>query len=450
MEVGLIKKYNKAIPRYTSYPPVPKWDQSITDQKEWLKVLNQDIKDSNDQGISIYLHLPFCESLCTYCGCNKRITKRHEKEKPYIQALKQEWDIYRSALDHIPDLKYLHLGGGTPTFFSAEHLAEIVNYIKQGCTLSDNFEFSFEGHPNNTSLDHLQALYEVGFRRVSFGVQDFSLKVQKAIHRVQPIENVERVVTEARAIGYTSINFDLVYGLPFQTASTIAQTIHKVALFQPDRIALYSYAHVPWVSKSQRGYDESHLPDPADKLSYYILAKQMLLNLGYVEIGMDHFALPKDELSIAKTVGKLNRNFMGYTTDDSPQMIGLGNSSISSSKSAFVQNEKSVEAYQESVGKGVLPIIKSHRLTEEESAVGGIISALICLGSYDLQQDTDRFFMALTQLKEFEEDGLLELNDFKVNVTGLGTLFIRNICAAFDPFLVGQAETQKPMFSQSV
>lgn len=276
MKASLVHKYNKAVPRYTSYPPVPEWNNKLNQQAEWLQILGEDIRSAAGEGISLYIHLPFCESLCTYCGCNKRITQRHEMEQPYVEAIKKEWDIYLQAFDFIPKIKYLHLGGGTPTFFSAENLKSLIKYILSGSRIAENHAFSFEGHPNNTTHRQLQTLFDLGFDRVSYGVQDFNLEVQKAIHRVQPTENVEHVVNWARAIGYKSVNFDLVYGLPFQTSATIADTIIRVKEFKPERIALYSYAHVPWVSRSQRGYDERHLPSPEEKLLFYQHAKDQL------------------------------------------------------------------------------------------------------------------------------------------------------------------------------
>ena len=447
---SLISKYNKAIPRYTSYPPVPQWNNAVMSQKTWLSVLNKDIRIAEDKSLSIYIHLPFCESLCTYCGCNKRITRRHEMEHPYIEAVKKEWTIYKNSFNHKPELKYLHLGGGTPTFFSPDNLKNLISHILKDVEVVQDHSFSFEGHPNNTTYQHLSTLKELGFNRVSYGVQDFTFEVQKAIHRIQPEENVERVVRDARSLGYESVNFDLVYGLPFQTKESIATTIEKVAEYKPERIALYSYAHVPWVSKSQRGYDESNLPAPEEKLSFYLFAKDQLLDLGYEQIGMDHFALPSDELAIAKKLGKLNRNFMGYTTDNSKQMIGLGCSSISSSEHAFVQNEKSVEAYQESINNHKLPIIKGHLMNFQEVETSEIISKLICNGFYDFQDKVERLDEARANLKPLEDDNLLIIEGNTLNVTELGMLFIRNICVVFDPYLADNKLTEKKVFSQSV
>lgn len=447
---SLVKKYNKAIPRYTSYPPVPKWNGQLLSQKNWLRILNKDLNSIDNNSLSIYIHLPFCENLCTYCGCNKRITKRHNTEAPYIEALKNEWSIYRKSFSKRPKLKYLHLGGGTPTFFSPERLAEIVTYITADCELVENYSFSFEGHPNNTSFEHLKALKSVGFNRVSYGVQDFSLQVQKVIHRIQPVENVTQVVSDARKLGYDSINFDLVYGLPFQSIDSIKNTIQKVGEYKPERIALYSYAHVPWVSKSQRGYDESNLPAADDKLSFYLYAKEKLIALGYQQIGMDHFALPQDELSKARLNGTMSRNFMGYTVDNSHQMIGLGCSSISSSEHGFVQNEKQVEAYQESVKQGILPIIKGHLSNNHEVEISHVISQLICNGFFNFKNHTHLFDEAYPELIKFQKDKLLEINGLELIVTDLGMLFIRNICAAFDIYIENEKESKIKVFSQSI
>lgn len=273
---NLVSKYNVAGPRYTSYPTVPYWDNETFSVDGWKSSLLRSFNESNDsEGISIYIHLPFCESLCTFCGCNKRITKRHEVEMPYIVALLKEWDLYCNLLGDKPKIKELHLGGGTPTFFSPEHLKKLINSIIKRATLADGFEFSFEGHPNNTTRVHLQTLYDLGFRRVSFGVQDYNPTVQKAIHRVQPFENVKRVTEQAREIGYTSIGHDIIFGLPFQEIEHVEHTILKTKELLPDRLAFYSYAHVPWIKgNGQRGFNDSDLPSAQNKRQQYELGKK--------------------------------------------------------------------------------------------------------------------------------------------------------------------------------
>ncbi|MBK6266849.1 oxygen-independent coproporphyrinogen III oxidase [Marivirga sp. S37H4] len=448
----LVKKYNKAIPRYTSYPTVPHWTESAPDPKKWLFHVNEAYYQQEEKGISLYIHLPFCESLCTYCGCNKRITKNHSLENPYITALSAEWELYVEAIGEKPVIKNLHLGGGTPTFFAPKTLETLLTGILEKAEIAKDHAFSFEGHPNNTKYEHLKTLAKLGFNRVSYGIQDFNPVVQKAIHRMQPIENVENVVKWSRELGYDSINFDLIYGLPFQTAETLADTIEKVKDFKPERIALYSYAHVPWKSKSQRGYDESHLPNPELKLNMYWQAKSQLNAMGYVNIGMDHFAMPDDELSLAKEDGYLNRNFMGYTTDKNELMIGLGCSSISSTGLAFAQNEKVVEKYQDSIMEGVLPLITGHYLTDHEVEIASLMKKISCLGKASFLSSvllTHLFENVTEELKSMEEDGLLVLGNYSLTVTEKGMLFVRNICSLFDPNIQNKA-SDKPQFSQSI
>src|SRR5690606_4625858 len=289
---------------------------------------------------------PFCESLCTFCGCNKRITKQHSVEDIYLNAVLKEWNLYLGLFSEKPIIKEMHLGGGTPTFFSPDNLKRLIDGIFKDAKRADDYEFSFEGHPNNTTREHLQSLYNLGFRRVSYGVQDYNETVQKAIHRIQPFENVKYVTEQAREIGYTSVGHDIIFGLPFQTLEDVERTILKTKELLPDRLAFYSYAHVPWIKgNGQRGFNEDDLPTPEIKRKQYELGKKLLAEVGYTEIGMDHFALSTDSLYQSMAEGRLHRNFMGYTASKTQAMIGLGVSSISDSLYAFSQNEKNLEAY---------------------------------------------------------------------------------------------------------
>ena len=345
MNNSLIQKYNIPGPRYTSYPTVPFWDEAGISLEDWKKTLVRAFQESNNsEGISLYIHLPFCENLCTFCGCHKRITKRHEVEEPYIETLLKEWNLYCDLLPEKPRIKELHLGGGTPTFFSPEHLQQLMEGILSRAEKFPQYEFSYEAHPNFTSREHLQTLYDLGFRRNSFGVQDYDPKVQKTINRIQPYEQVERATLHSREIGYTSISHDLVFGLPHQTRQSMIDTIEKTKRLKPDRISFYSYAHVPWIKGlGQRGYDENDLPSAEEKRVLYETGKQLFSDLGYVEIGMDHFALKTDSMHQALQTKSLHRNFMGYTAGKTKLMIGLGMSSISDSWYSFAQNIKSVE-----------------------------------------------------------------------------------------------------------
>ncbi|TDU39643.1 oxygen-independent coproporphyrinogen-3 oxidase [Gelidibacter sediminis] len=451
---SLIDKYNVAGPRYTSYPTVPYWDTDTFTMQKWKNALIEAFNESNEaEGISLYLHLPFCESLCTFCGCHKRITKQHSVETPYINALIKEWDLYCDILPTKPKIKELHLGGGTPTFFSPENLNLLIKSLLNRATLADGYEFSFEGHPNNTTEEHLQTFYDLGFRRVSYGVQDYNETVQKAIHRIQPFENVKRVTEQARAIGYTSVSHDIIFGLPFQTEAHVTETIAKTKSLKPDRIAFYSYAHVPWIKgNGQRGFDESNLPSGTAKRQQYELGKTLLAEAGYHEIGMDHFALPSDSLYQSMTNKTLHRNFMGYTASKTKAMIGLGVSSISDSWYGFAQNVKGIEAYYSLLNEGIIPVVKGHILNTEDLIIRRHILNLMCQFETSWSLDALKFEElpeVLSNLEEMEHDGLLTINNSTLTVTEKGKPFVRNICMSFD-LLLRRKQPQTRIFSMTV
>lgn len=443
----LINKYHVAAPRYTSYPTVPYWDTAAPNINEWKKSVKFSFDQSNaSNGISLYVHLPFCESLCTYCGCNTRITKNHQVEDPYIQAILKEWNLYREIFGEKPLIREIHLGGGTPTFFEAANLNVLINGMMDGSELHPDAEFSFEAHPNNTSEAHLITLYNLGFRRLSLGIQDFDPKVQKIINRLQSFEQVEKITELAREIGYTSINFDLIYGLPLQTVVGLEDTILQVEKLMPDRIAFYSYAHVPWIKPGQRSFTEDDLPTVTEKQKLYELGRQMFISMGFEEIGMDHFALTTDSLFKAEKSGKLHRNFMGYTHQYTQLMIGLGVSSISDTWFAFAQNVKKVEDYYDLINKGQFPILKGHHLTEEDLIIRRHILNLMCKGRTDWDTSlviNDALIAGLERAKLLEQDGLVEILENRLVVTHLGKRFLRNICMSLDARLWSeQPETQ--------
>ncbi len=453
IETTLIKKYNIPVPRYTSYPTVPFWDKETPPASQWMDIVKHTFDQTNaDQGISLYIHLPFCESLCTYCGCNTRITKNHKVETDYINVLLAEWKQYLDIFQEKPIIRELHLGGGTPTFFSPKNLKELIKQLLQGCDIHSDREFSFEGHPNNTTKEHLQALYDVGFRRVSYGIQDLDQKVQQTINRVQPYENVERATLEAREVGYESVNFDLIYGLPYQTTTTVADTIQQVVKLQPDRIAYYSYAHVPWIKPGQRSYSTADLPANAEKQELYELGKCLLTNLGYVDIGMDHFSLKNDDLYKTMRLGRLHRNFMGYTISNTSLLIGLGASAISDAKYAYLQNKKKVEEYRSDIDNGQLSILKGHLLTEEDLMIREVIKELTCKGVADLYQidQHPQWSHVKDRLQQMEADGLLILSKSQVRVSFVGKLFIRNIANAFDVKYHEPIGNKNNIFSQAI
>ena len=450
--MNLISKYNVAAPRYTSYPTVPYWDEKLS-VNQWKESVRSTFIQSNDKdGISLYIHLPYCESLCTYCACNTRITVNHQVETPYILGLLEEWALYLEVFEGTPRIKEIHLGGGTPTFFSPAHLKQLIEGILATCVVCDDAEFSFEAHPDNTTKEHLEALYRLGFTRVSFGIQDFDIKVQEVINRFQTFEQVQQVVGLARSIGYTSINFDLVYGLPLQTRKSVIGTINKVNLLKPERIAFYSYAHVPWLKPGQRKFTERDLPVDVEKRMLYEIGKDKFLENGYEEIGMDHFALPNDSLTRAMHNGTLHRNFMGYTHNFTRLLIGLGASSISDSWYAFGQNLKMVEDYLDIVGQGILPVFKGHELTAEDLIIRKHILNLMCRFETEWQVEQEQFTgMAdtLERLREMENDGLAVVTPFKIKITKKGKAFLRNICLCFDA-RYWKKKPEKGVFSTSV
>jgi len=443
----LIEKYNVSVPRYTSYPTMPFWQTDGFTKEKWL--INVEKTFTQENKLSLYIHLPYCESLCTFCACHKRITKNHSYEKPYIDAVLKEWQMYLAMFNDVPEIEEIHLGGGTPTFFSPENLHRLISGILKTATVSEGHEFSFEGHPNNTTYQHLDTLYKLGFRRVSFGVQDYDPKVQEAIHRIQPFENVKNVTAWAKEIGYTSVSHDLVFGLPFQNLEGFESTVQKTLSLAPDRLSLYSYAHVPWIKGiGQRGYSEENLPSAENKRALYESARSIFEANGYYEVGMDHFAKADDSMFIAYENGKLNRNFMGYTTTQSKLLVGLGASAISDAWGAMAQNEKNVDKYLKFIEEDHLPVIKGHIQSQQDLQKRQLIQDVMCRFSAqisfdELEQSTQK------KLLDLEQDRIIEIKENQVSVTELGRAFIRNVCVVFDDYLKDK-EPLNQTFSKAI
>jgi oxygen-independent coproporphyrinogen-3 oxidase len=448
----LLRKYDVPVPRYTSYPTVPCWDTETFSKPKWRGSVERVFDETNDtKGISLYVHLPFCESLCTYCACNTRITKNHRVETPYLEALEKEWELYRYIFGRPANIREIHLGGGTPTFFSPQNLERLIARITLKDHLHRDAELSFEGHPNNTTVEHLSTLYKLGFRRVSYGVQDLDPKVQQAIHRIQPFENLENAVETSRRVGYRSISFDLIYGLPYQTVKTITSTFKQILKLRPDRIAFYSYAHVPWLRPGQRGYEDANLPGDVEKRSLYETGRQLLLDAGYSDIGMDHFSLPHDDLFIARQEERLHRNFMGYTTTRTDLLIGLGTSAISDAKYAYAQNAKSVEGYQSAIQKDELAIFKGHIQTNEDLFMRRCILNIACQGKLENDFLAQLDDANLTRhLQTMVEEGIIGFDPGGMRVTEVGHAFIRNICNVFDFRQRMISESTERIFSKSI
>ena len=449
--LSLLTKYDVPTPRYTSYPTVPFWNFDTLSLADWKQSVINTFTAENGE-LCLYIHLPFCEELCTYCACNKRITKNHAVETPYLESVLKEWQLYFSLFPSKPTIREIHLGGGTPTFFSPENLVKLIKGITANCNISAEHEFSVEVHPNYTSKAHLEALQSVGFNRISLGVQDFDPEVQYIINRIQSFEKTKEVIDWARELGYFSVNLDLIYGLPKQTLDGIKRTFEKVVELQPDRIAFYSYAHVPWKSKGQRRYSDEDVPKADVKIEMYSLGNELLSQMGMVSIGMDHFALPTDKLMTAYKNGALHRNFMGYTTTNHKLVIGLGASSISDTWNAFAQNEKTVEDYQQKIEAGEWPIIHGHQLKANDLLIRKHILNLMCNDSTELNPaDFDAAFFEHinTTLQRYVADGLATFDGRRITVTAKGKLFVRNISSAIDEYLYAN-QTGGNMFSKAI
>lgn len=454
MDKDLLFKYNIPGPRYTSYPTVPYWQKTPPALSKWKELVQDAFTVSNQkEGISLYIHLPFCESLCTYCGCNTRITINHAVESKYIQAVLKEWNMYLQLFgEEKPVIRELHLGGGTPTFFSPANLEKLVKGLLENALVHTDARFGFEAHPGNTTDEHLEALYSVGFRRISIGVQDFNPVVLAMINRHQTFEQVKHLTLKAREMGYTSVNYDIVYGLPQQKNCSMMQTMLRVIQLRPDRIAFYSYAHVPWIKPGQRSYTENDLPDADHKMAIYEAGRNALELAGYEDIGMDHFALKTDELYKAATQERLHRNFMGYTDTRTQLLIGLGASSISDSWRGYAQNEKKVEDYYKRLAAGELPVFRGHELSREDLIMRKHILRLMTGFETSWANPSEvcaEVYQALERLSEMEFDELVEVEPFRLRITEKGKAFVRNVCMAFDARLWSDLP-QTTLFSQTV
>ncbi len=429
----LFQRYNNPIPRYTSYPPVPCWDATPPAADKWFREVRR-VWDNGDHQLSLYIHLLFCESLCTYCACNTRITTDHRVEVPYIDRLLKEWSFYLKAIGETPVINEFHLGGGTPTFFSAQNLDRLLKEILNSARVTETAILSFEAHPASTSSAHLEVLHRNGFRRMSLGIQDFDQRVQQLINRKQTEAQVRSITNLARNLGFTSINYDLIYGLPGQSLTSMEETIRKVVLLRPDRIAFYGYAHVPSMRPAQSSY-EQHIPLPELRMDLYLRGREVLLEAGYQEVGLDHFALHDDELIQASRSGKLHRNFMGYTEHQSPLLIGLGPSAISDTGTMLAQNTHKLEDWNKAIDNGRLPIVKGHVMSAEDMILKEHIFDIMCNGetSWNLDSRHPEYLDSLfDRLIEFHENEMIRLEGNHLKVLEKGRPFLRHIAHCFD------------------
>jgi len=451
----LLHKYNVQGPRYTSYPPAPSWSASLG-PKDYEEIIRESNQATFPAPLSLYFHLPFCESLCYFCGCTTVITgKSRVQEMPYLDAVAREIDWLGNRVARERPVVQLHLGGGTPTYQSPETLQALMWRVREKFTVDADAEMGVEVDPRVTTRAHLETLRRVGFNRVSMGVQDFNLAVQQAINRVQPFELTRDLVNVARDLGYQSVNIDLIYGLPHQTPESFRRTIDQILEIAPDRLAVYSYAHVPWMKKHQDLF-AAHLPDERAKFQIFLTALKTFTEAGFVYVGMDHFARPDDELARARENGTLWRNFQGYTTKAGTDLFGLGMSAIGNVNNNYIQNQKELKTYQAAVESGSAATLRGFRLTQDDRIRGRLIQNLLChavVKKADIEAsfgiNFDAYFAEpLAQLKTLEADGLVELTAREIRPTAAGRVFLRNIAMPFDAYLPKDGE--KRMFSRTV
>lgn len=444
----LFAKYDVPAPRYTSYPTVPFWSEMPTTD-QWLTELSKAFEDESATW-SLYFHLPFCESLCTFCACNTVITRNHQRETGYKELLLTEWGLYRQRVPKLRERPLLgvHLGGGTPTFFEPENLRAILKPILSETEIdAARFEASVEVHPGHTTREHLITLRDLGFTRISIGVQDFDPEVQRIVNRNQPYEVTKSCTDMARELGYTSVNYDLIYGLPKQSIERFSESVDQTIALRPDRIALYSFALVPWIKPAQRSYTDDDIPKAREKRALYEMAREKLQAAGYVEIGMDHFALPHDGMAQAQREGTLHRNFQGYTETRTTVLLGLGVSAISETPTCFHQNEKAFPVYERRVRQNEIPTFRGHLLTKEDQDLREQILRFMTRFDVELHdsqpQDAEEFLSSLIS------DGLVEVHDDRLMLTDRGRPFLRNACMFFD-YRLRRQKPQTRIFSQAL
>lgn len=453
----LIRRFDVSGPRYTSYPTADRFVEAFTPD-QFVQALEQRRSGAAAMvlPLSLYVHIPFCESLCYYCACNKIITKHHERGEAYLRYLSREVDLHTAHLGLGQTVSQLHLGGGTPTFLSDSELRELMAMLRRSFTLAPGGEYSIEVDPRTVDATRLATLAELGFNRLSFGVQDFNPVVQKAVHRVQPAEQVFALVASARQLGFESINVDLIYGLPQQTPESFDRTLAQVNELRPDRIALYAYAHLPERFKPQRRIMTAELPTADAKVSMLSRSLAAFQNAGYVYVGMDHFALPNDSLAVAKRQGRLHRNFQGYSTQPDCDLLGLGVSAIGRVGATYSQNAKTLEEYYDHLDQGRLPVVRGLALTRDDLVRRAVIMALMCQGQLQYESielayliDFKSYFAAeLETLAGMEDQGLAEVNDTGIQVTAMGWFFVRGVAMVFDRYL--QADRTRARFSKII
>ena len=453
----LLPRYATDGPRYTSYPTAPVWSEAYGPEQLRAELGRRDVDPAD--GLSLYVHVPFCESLCHFCACNKLITRDHGLAAGYLDAVAREVAAVREALAVPRPATQQHWGGGTPTWLAPDEIRALHASVTDAFPMAPGAELSIEVDPRVTGPGHVEALRACGFNRVSMGVQDFDPRVQEAVRRIQPAEQTRALVVQARAAGFESVNLDLIYGLPYQTERSFAATLDRVLDLAPDRLALYSYAHVTWLAKQQRGFERKDLPDAQAKLRIFLLAIRRLLAAGYRFIGLDHFALPEDELTQALADRTLRRNFMGHTTQAGVDLLGFGPSAISELRGGYAQSQREPGAWAEAVRAGGLATLRGHALSEDDRERRWVIGRILCHGELRAAEFAAEFgrrfapayAAELRALEPAAADGLVEIDaDASLRVTPLGRLLVRNLAMAFDAYLPGQLQAGQRIFSKTV
>ena len=451
---AFLARYNRPGPRYTSYPTAPVWNDSFGPAE--LEKVHQEAERAKSP-VSLYMHIPFCESLCLFCACNVIIQKDKRVSPPYLDILKREVrHISRSVSSDRPVVQF-HWGGGTPTYLTPPQIEELFGFTREHFTFAPDAEIGIEVDPRVTSREHLQTLRKLGFNRLSMGIQDFHPLVQKTINRVQPFELTAGLIQSARELGFLSVNVDLIYGLPYQTAETFAHTVDQILELTPDRVALFSYAHVPWLKKQQNSF-EGHLPEGLEKFEIFRTGLLKFLESGYLYIGMDHFAKPGDELAVSQQNRTLHRNFQGYTTKAGADLYGMGITAISGIQNAYAQNQRDIPSWEKAVAERGIATMRGYHLSDDDRLRRAVISRLLCHTivvkpeiSQEFGIDFDSYFAdELARLEPFREDGLVVLNPGEIRTTWLGRIFIRNLAMIFDPYLEKQHLNAKPLFSKTL
>jgi oxygen-independent coproporphyrinogen-3 oxidase len=449
-----LARYNRPGPRYTSYPTAPVWNDSFGPAD--LEKVHEEAERAKSP-VSLYMHIPFCESLCLFCACNVIIQKDKRVAPPYLEILKREMTrVSRSVSSDRPVVQF-HWGGGTPTYLTPAQIEDLFGFTREHFTFAPDAEIGIEVDPRVTSREHLETLRNLGFNRLSMGIQDFHPLVQKTINRVQPVELTGGLIQSARNLGFESVNVDLIYGLPYQTAETFAHTVDQILELAPDRVALFSYAHVPWLKK-QQGSFAGHLPEGMQKFEIFRTGLLKFLEAGYLYIGMDHFAKPGDELAVSQQNRTLHRNFQGYTTKAGADLYGMGITAISGIQNAYAQNQRDIPSWEKAVAERGIATMRGYHLSDDDRLRRAVISRLLCHTivlkdeiSREFAIDFDNYFAEeLRRLEPFREDGLVVLDPSEIRTTWLGRIFIRNLAMIFDPYLEKQHLNAKPLFSKTL